>query len=398
MVVQHVTERVLFVHAHPDDESIATGGTLARLVREGAQVTVLTATRGERGEVVPGPLKILEGTAELAVHRSHELAMAMAAVGVSDQRFLGSAEARAHGLPERIYRDSGMQWGGDGRAQAPDTLGPDDLCAADLDEIAADVVSVIDQLRPTAVVSYDADGGYGHPDHVRVHEATTLAASLTGAPLYLIEGSDAHTAAGAHTAEDAASRRIVDLRPAPENDPRDFAAKRAAMAAHASQLTVEDDEFVLSGGQRHPIGRVESFRRWSPPPLPVVEDVAPTLPQRITTYVVSFVIGAVFGLLGTVAQQKMVMIGDTAVPIGLVLSLLGVTALLVGLRLVLHDRLIVLIAAIGILAVIALLSLPGPGGSVLIPQGTIGLVWTIAPTLVATIVVAWPRIPPRPER
>ena len=104
-------ERVLFVHAHPDDETIATGGTIAALVDAGAEVTIVTCTRGELGEVMPDDLARLRGDeAALAAHREGEIAEAMRDLGVRDHRFLGDPEARTHGLPARVYRDSGMVW------------------------------------------------------------------------------------------------------------------------------------------------------------------------------------------------------------------------------------------------------------------------------------------------
>src|SRR3712207_5287908 len=107
-------ERVLFVHAHPDDESISTGGTIATLVDRGAAVTVLTCTRGERGEVIPPELAHFEGSPDLVPIREEELRKALRELGVVDGRFLGAPNARRPGLPERSYLDSGMRWGADG--------------------------------------------------------------------------------------------------------------------------------------------------------------------------------------------------------------------------------------------------------------------------------------------
>ncbi|PWC08645.1 hypothetical protein DF223_03640 [Mycetocola zhujimingii] len=110
-----------------------------------------------------------------------------------------------------------------------------------------------------------------------------------------------------------------------------------------------------------------------------------------------FVVGAVFGAVGTVQHQTTLALGSFSFPLGLILSLVGVLALLIGLRLLIGDRLVVLLAAVGVVGVIALLSVQSPGGSVLIPQGLAGLVWTIGPVLIATVVVAWPRLPERPR-
>ena len=115
-------ERVLFVHAHPDDETITTGATIATLVENGAAVTVLTLTRGERGEVIPVDLASLEGDLEaLAAVREAELAQALSHLGVRDHRFLGNPDARWAGRTARRYVDSGMRWGARG-AQASASL------------------------------------------------------------------------------------------------------------------------------------------------------------------------------------------------------------------------------------------------------------------------------------
>src|SRR5690554_3155725 len=107
--------RVLFVHAHPDDETITTGGTLAALAEAGREPLLVTLTRGERGEVMPGPLEALAGTHGLAVVRQNELKTALGMLGTERHLFLGVPPARAAGLAPTIYEDSGMRWGADGR-------------------------------------------------------------------------------------------------------------------------------------------------------------------------------------------------------------------------------------------------------------------------------------------
>ncbi|MCP2030400.1 peptidoglycan/LPS O-acetylase OafA/YrhL [Okibacterium sp. HSC-33S16] len=116
---------------------------------------------------------------------------------------------------------------------------------------------------------------------------------------------------------------------------------------------------------------------------------------RVVSCILALVVGAVFGAVGTVAHQSTLNLGDTRIPLGLPLALVGVLALLLGFRLLLRDRLVVFLAAVGIVAVIALFSVPSPGGAVLIPQGLAGIIWTIGPVLIATVVVAWPRLPER---
>lgn len=121
----------------------------------------------------------------------------------------------------------------------------------------------------------------------------------------------------------------------------------------------------------------------------------PSAGNRALSCVLALLVGAVFGAVGTVAHQSTLNLGMLRLPLGLPLALLGVLALLVGFRLLFVDRLIVLLAAIGVVGVIALFSIPSPGGAVLIPQGLAGIVWTIGPVLLATVVVAWPRLPDR---
>lgn len=118
--------------------------------------------------------------------------------------------------------------------------------------------------------------------------------------------------------------------------------------------------------------------------------------NRVFSCVLAVIVGAVFGAVGTVQHQATLNLGQLQLPLGLVLSLTGVLGLLLGFRLLFTDRLVVLFAAIGVVAVVALFSVPSPGGSVLIPQGLPGLLWTIGPVLIGTIVVAWPRLPERP--
>ena len=167
--------RLLFVHAHPDDETLATGVALAHHVALGDDVHVLTCTLGEEGEVIPECLAHLEGAAgdPLAAHRRAELAAAMAVLGVTHHLLGVDAPGGA-----TTYRDSGMA--GSAAAQHPRAWS-----GIDLDVAANAVRSVVEQVRPDVVVTYDATGGYEHPDHVRTHRATCRALVLDGASAHL---------------------------------------------------------------------------------------------------------------------------------------------------------------------------------------------------------------------
>lgn len=172
--------KICFVHAHPDDETLATGALIAHLVQQGHHVSVLTATRGEMGEVVPGPFSALAGTPELEVRREEELAGALQVLGVTESVFLGSSPARAEGRPDRRYLDSGMQWVTEHVAGPAEHADERSLCAASQDEVVADTVAYLRHVGAGLAISYDADGGYGHPDHVAMHHATRRAAEELG--------------------------------------------------------------------------------------------------------------------------------------------------------------------------------------------------------------------------
>jgi hypothetical protein len=137
-----------------------------------------------------------------------------------------------------------------------------------------------------------------------------------------------------------------------------------------------------------------TFDDTSQPALRADHRSGPT--SRLPGAILSLLVGAIYGTVGTVAHQNVVRIGEAALPVGLVFALIGALGLLIGFRLLFQDRIAVLFAAIGMVGMIALFSVASAGGSILIPQGATGLVWTVVPVLVATVVVAWPRMPQRP--
>lgn len=151
--------RLLAVHAHPDDETLATGVALAHHARRGDDVHVVTCTLGEEGEVIPPALAHLEGSDDLGPHRHGELAAAMAELGVS-HHYLG-------GHPPR-WRDSGMA--GSAAAAHPRAFAAGDLAAQA--EVLHDLLAGV---APDVVLTYDEHGGYRHPDHIRTHRVTCAA-------------------------------------------------------------------------------------------------------------------------------------------------------------------------------------------------------------------------------
>lgn len=168
------------MHAHPDDETINNGATMAKYAAEGARVTLVTCTRGEEGEVLVPELSHLAASEQdsLGEHREIELTAAMKALGVTDHRLLGGAGA---------YRDTGMIYTESGAAGVPQTVGSDTFWRADLLEAAAHLVAVIREVRPQVLVTYDELGGYGHPDHVQAHRVATYAHALAAAPSFRLD-------------------------------------------------------------------------------------------------------------------------------------------------------------------------------------------------------------------
>ncbi|MGW1676563.1 N-acetyl-1-D-myo-inositol-2-amino-2-deoxy-alpha-D-glucopyranoside deacetylase [Saccharopolyspora sp. NPDC002376] len=162
--------RLLLVHAHPDDESLWTGGTIARYAARGVQVFVVTCTLGEEGEVIPESLRGLaaDQADQLGGYRVGELRSACAALRVADHRFLGGIGR---------WRDSGMLWEQPGQAGALPDAHPRAFAIGDAEEQADALADVLREVKPQVVVSYAADGGYGHPDHIRAHEVTVAAAA-----------------------------------------------------------------------------------------------------------------------------------------------------------------------------------------------------------------------------
>ncbi|MFC8732298.1 PIG-L family deacetylase [Luteimicrobium sp. NPDC057192] len=177
---------LVVVHAHPDDETLATGALLATWAAAGESVTVVTCTRGERGEVIdtvahPTGVGSLEGDGPaLAAYRERELAGALASLGVTDHVFLDTVPLPDDVAPVR-YEDSGMAWVAPGIASHAAEGAPGGaFVGVSLDEAARRLVAVLRERRPAVVATYDPQGGYGHPDHVRTHEVTVRALQLLG--------------------------------------------------------------------------------------------------------------------------------------------------------------------------------------------------------------------------
>ncbi|AGB25145.1 N-acetyl-1-D-myo-inositol-2-amino-2-deoxy-alpha-D-glucopyranoside deacetylase [Mycobacterium sp. JS623] len=261
--------RLLFVHAHPDDETLTTGATMAHYAARGAQVCVVTCTLGEEGEVIG------ERWAQLAVDhadqlggfRIAELSAALSVLGLDGPVFLGGAGR---------WRDSGMEGTPPRRRQR--------FVDADPREAVGALVAIIRELRPHVVVTYDAKGGYGHPDHIHAHEVTMAAVAASGGAdfagepwtvpkVYWTVMSTSAMAVGLEAIGDTPPEWLrVSIDQVPFGYPDDaidavievpdqLPAKVAALRAHATQVTVAPDgrSLALSNNIALPIGPIEHY-------------------------------------------------------------------------------------------------------------------------------------------
>ena len=282
--------RLLLVHAHPDDETIGSGATMAKYAAEGAGVTLVTCTGGERGEILVPELAHLAHDQQdrLAEHRREELALAMKELGVTDHRFLGGFGR---------YSDSGMQWHEEGYAVAGPDRPDNAFWDADLTEAATLLVEVVREVRPQVLVTYDQFGNYGHPDHIQAHRVATYAAHLAGVPTYRRDLGDAWEIAKIYWVSRAESSWRAGLRalrdagdttsfqgldpdgPLPMATPdADLAAqidateyadrKKAALLAHRTQIEVDGRFFALSNHLGDEVLGVEWYRIAKGTPAP----------------------------------------------------------------------------------------------------------------------------------
>ena len=276
-------QRMLLVHAHPDDETIGQGATMARYVARGTAVTLVTCTLGEEGEVLVPELAHLASDKEdaLGPHRITELANAMKELGVTDHRFLGGPGT---------YRDSGMVWHEQGHAIAGDDVKEGTFWRADLTEAADHLVEIIREVRPQVLVTYDQFGGYGHPDHIQAHRVATYATSLAAVRSYRPElgpewdipkvywgaMSESRMREGLRRLRDAGDTKAFEGMD-PDGDLPHFVtpdhlldavvdgsefveAKIRAMKAHSTQIAVDGPFFALSNNIGNEVWGTEFFR------------------------------------------------------------------------------------------------------------------------------------------
>jgi len=289
-MTDHPAQRLLLVHAHPDDETIATGATMAAYAAQGRGVTLVTCTGGEMGEILVPELQHLAADQDdrLAEHRRLELDEAMKVLGVTDHRYLGGFGR---------YRDSGMKWHEDGHAVPADDVHENAFWHADLAEAATHLVAVIREVRPQVLVTYDQFGHYDHPDHIQAHRVAMYGAQLAAVPSYRRDLGDPWEIGKIYWTAMSESRFRQSLRrlrelgdttsfegmdpdgPLPMTSPdADLGAvvdgtahveqKMDAMRAHATQITVDGPFFALSNNIGNEVWGSEFFRIAKGTPAP----------------------------------------------------------------------------------------------------------------------------------
>ncbi|GEK78924.1 PIG-L family deacetylase [Agrococcus baldri] len=337
-------ERVMFVHAHPDDETLSTGAAIAAVAAGGGDAVVVTFTLGERGEVLAAAQDAVDEVGIGEVRRA-ELEAAL--------RALGARGRRIHG-----WDDSGMAWHRSGKAQAAPDAPPTSMSRADVDDLADALGAAVEEVDPTAIVSYDADGGYGHPDHIAAHRAAVIVARRYDLPLYV----------RAKAAADVA----FELEPVRER-------VLAALAQHRSQLTVDGDDVLHVGGQRRPIDTVEHYR---------LIETRPPRRTRWTLRIGALAAGALVGVVGTFSHQQL--------PWGLGLSLIAAVGLIGGIRAASGSRQLTLAAVIGLVGVVAVIAIDPLGRGAwgtersLVPSNLAGWLWSLLPAAASLLALAWP--------
>src|SRR5436190_1982236 len=256
--------RLLLVHAHPDDESLATGGTIAHYAAGGTHVTLVTCTLGEEGEIIPPSLAQLaaDGADQLGGYRVGELRSACEALGVADHHYLGGIGR---------WRDSGM-------AGTATNAHPRAFAAGELGEQVRQLSEILDRVRPQVVITYGPDGGYGHPDHIRAHQITMAATADFPDVARVFYAVAARSAVRDGLAElstvDGLPYRLPDAEELASVDDElitstvdvseRLSAKLRALRAHATQVSVwQNDEgvasYALSNGIAQPLLSHESY-------------------------------------------------------------------------------------------------------------------------------------------
>jgi len=363
--------RLLLVHAHPDDESLFTGHVIADALARGAEVYLLTLTRGERGKVKLSDLKSLEGrNAEMGAFRTAELMTALDAYAL-DAPAGDSAEVSPRRVEHsfagtRHYLDSGIRLNALGKPTRKRILDEMSLVAVATAVIADDIVKVMTSFRPDAVVTYNAKGGFGHPDHKKAYDATAMALRHYG---------KTHRAPQLWTICEPGERGEVEV-----GGKATAAVKKAALSAHASQVLINEETYSLVSGKEIRFDAPERLRRGT---VSSWNSIKPWLRSLW-----ALPLGFVTALVGTMLHLSRTTEG---MPIGLVLALIVVGALALALRVLRRSRGALYLMALAFIVTMVQFS-HGQGGSHLVTNSHISEYWFYGSIALLAVIVVFPRI------
>lgn len=353
--------RLLVVHAHPDDESLFSGHIIATQLAAGAEVYLLTLTRGERGRVKLEELKPLEGDLlGMAAFRSQELRNALLAYPGLKHSFAGT----------RAYLDSGVRLNTMGKMAKPRRLDDLALSAVSTSVIADDILAIMREFKPDAVLTYNRRGGTGHPDHRMAYEASAMAIrafsrkSNRRAPNFWVlaepgEYFDAEIG-GATSA----------------------AVKRVALEAHASQVAIHGDTYSVGAGRENRFDTPERVRLTTPNPLVWL--------RPMLTFFWAIPLGILLGLAGTLLHE----VRGNGFPLGLVVALTMTGSLFLALRLLRSSRGALYLTSAVFAITVFCLAQEQPGGEVLILGNAIGNTWAYGSIGLCALVNLFPSINP----
>jgi N-acetyl-1-D-myo-inositol-2-amino-2-deoxy-alpha-D-glucopyranoside deacetylase len=355
-------QRLLIVHAHPDDESLFTGHVIADRLAAKAEVFVFTLTRGERGKVKLEELKSLEGNlAAMGAFRSGELREALAAFGDVKHAFAGT----------RAYLDSGMRLNPLGRPAKPRRLDELALSAASTSVIADDILKLIQEFKPDAVLTYNRKGGFGHPDHKMAHEATAMAIRMYAkkregrAPAFWVIA-------------EPGERFDVQI-----GDAKTAIIKKVALEAHSSQVAIGAETYSLVAGKEFRYDRTERLRQASPNPLVHL--------RPILTFFWAIPLGFLLGIAGTLLHQVRAT-DEAGTSIGLIVALIMTGSLALAIRLLRSSRGALYLLAATFALTIFWLSQPQSDGSLLIPGNDLGSIWAYGSLGLVAAIILFPNI------
>lgn len=357
-------KRVLLVHAHPDDESLFTGHVIADRTRAGAEVMVLTLTRGERGRVKLEDLKSLEGNlAAMGAFRANELRNALAQFGKVKHKFAGT----------RAYLDSGMRLNAFGRPVKRRRTDEMALASVSTAVISDDIYQVLLEFKPDAVITYNRKGGFGHPDHKKAHEATAMA-------LRRFARNYRSKAPKFWVIAEPGERSDVKI-----GDSQTAQMKKAALSEHASQVSVGTETYSIVPGREFRYDQPEKLRRESTTPWLWLKPIALGL--------WALPLGVLLGVTGTLLHS--VKATDSAnTPIGLVIALVMTFALAIALRMLRNSRGALYLMSLSLIGTVFWLSRQTDEGDALIVDNDLGNAWIYGSLIICAVVILFPKLHP----